>query len=119
MKEEGRDYVDATGAGPMLVSADYHGAKLEVVRSRCVSRVGLNGIVVKDTKFTFEVITEKDELKTVPKEHTVFRFDVPLEKREGEEEKRPLVFEIYGSQFESRAPDRANKKFKMHIDPDL
>ncbi len=47
-----------------LVSADFHGAKLEVVRARCVSRVGVKGIVVKDTKFTFEVITEKNEIKS-------------------------------------------------------
>jgi len=32
---------------------------------------------------------------------------------------RPLVFELHGSQFENRAPDRANKKFKQHIDPEL
>ena len=38
-----------------------------------------------------------------------------------EERKRPkpLLFELHGSQFENRAPDRANRKFKMHIDPDL
>ena len=31
----------------------------------------------------------------------------------------PLVFELHGSQFLTRAPDRANKKFKHHYDPDL
>lgn len=113
--KDGKRQANANGAGPFLVSADYHGAMMEVVRSRCVSRVGLKGIVVKDTKFTFEVITHKNELKTVPKEQTVFRFEVPFE----EEGKRPLVFEIHGNQFETRAPERANKKFKMHIDLDL
>ncbi|EME39181.1 hypothetical protein DOTSEDRAFT_179614 [Dothistroma septosporum NZE10] len=113
-----RTYVDRASAGPLLVSADYHGAIIEVVRSRCPSRVGLKGIVVRDTKFTFEIITEKDVIKRVPKEHTVFRFDVPFEEKEGEE-KKPLVFEIYGSQFEVRAPDRANKKFRPHYDVDL
>ena len=44
-------------------SADFHGAEVEIVRARCVSRVGLKGIVVKDTKFTFEIVTRKDELK--------------------------------------------------------
>ena len=57
-------YVDAKSAGPLLASADYHGALLEVVRSRCVGRVGSRGIVLKDTKFTFELITEKNELKS-------------------------------------------------------
>ncbi|KAK5277040.1 hypothetical protein LTR16_010330 [Cryomyces antarcticus] len=117
-------YVTPQGAGPLIASADFHGAEVEVVRSRCVSRVGLKGIVVKDTKFTFEVITKSDELKTVPKEHTVFRFEIPLIAKmpEGEQEGeklKSLVFELHGSQFENRAPDRANKKFKLHIDPDL
>ena len=47
-----------------LCSADFHGAELQVVRARCVGRVGLRGIVVKDTKFTFEIITEKNEIKS-------------------------------------------------------
>ncbi|KAH9831886.1 hypothetical protein Tdes44962_MAKER08894 [Teratosphaeria destructans] len=122
LKDGSRSWVDANGAGPMLVSADYHGALVEVVRSRCVSRVGLKGIVVKDTKFTFEMVTETNELKVVPKEFTVFRFEVPLEEVEGQgggEGRRPLVFELHGSQFETRAPDRANKKVKAHYDPDL
>lgn len=114
-----RAYVEPQTAGPMLSTADYHGALVDVVRSRCVSRVGLKGIVVKDTKFTFEMVTAKDELKTVPKEHTVFRFEVPFEESEDTERRQPLVFEIYGHQFESRAPDRANKKFRLHLDPDL
>lgn len=57
-------YLTPAGAGPMLASADFHGALLEVVRSRCVSRVGIKGIVVKDRKFSFEIITRKNELKS-------------------------------------------------------
>lgn len=59
-----RSHVTPSGAGPLLVSADYHGALIEVVRSRSVSHVGLRGIVVKDTKFTFEIITSVNELKS-------------------------------------------------------
>ncbi|KAI7346752.1 RNase P/MRP, p29 subunit [Hortaea werneckii] len=128
-----RTFVDANSAGPILVSADYHGALLEVTRSRCLSRVGVKGIVVKDTKFTFEVVTTRDEVKVLPKEHSVFRFEVPVEddgEGEGkasegdgtgkeEKKKQPLVFEIQGGQFENRAPDRANKKFRAHYDPEL
>jgi ribonuclease P protein subunit POP4 len=112
-------YVTAASAGQLLVSADMHGAVLEVVRSRCVSRVGLKGIVVRDTKFTFEIITEKNVVKEIPKEHTVFRFEVPLPAKEGESTPKPLIFEILGEQFQARAPDRANKKFRMHYQPDL
>lgn len=50
--------------GSKLVSADFHGAEVEVVRSRCAGRVGMKGIVVRDTKFTFMIVTEKDEMKS-------------------------------------------------------
>ena len=117
-------------SGPVaakLASADYHGALVQVARSRCTSRVGVKGIVVKDTKFTFEIITEGNELKVLPKEHTVFRFEV----RDGAETgdlkdtsqdkavNKSLVFELHGDQFQHRAVDRANKKFKQHFLPDL
>lgn len=115
LAEGKRTHVEAQDAGPFLASADYHGALVEVVRSRCSSRVGLTGIVVKDTKFTFEIVTKGDVVKTCPKEHTDFRLKVPFE----EEGKRPLEFEILGSMFEQRAPDRANKKFRMHLSSDL
>ncbi|RKF59447.1 RNases MRP/P 32.9 kDa subunit [Erysiphe neolycopersici] len=61
-----------------LCSADFHGAELEVVRSRCVSRVGVKGIVIKDSKSIFELVTSDDEVKIIPKEGTVFRFQLPI-----------------------------------------
>ncbi|KAI9827163.1 MAG: hypothetical protein M1832_005299 [Thelocarpon impressellum] len=113
--------VTAAAAGSKLCSADFHGAQVEVVRSRCVGRVGLQGIVVKDTMFTFQIITKQNELKIVPKEHSIFRFELPppghdLDEKDGP---RNLVFEIHGSQFQNRATDRANKKFKQRNLPDL
>lgn len=56
--------ITALSHGSKLVSADYHGAEIEVVRSRSVGRVGLKGIVVRDTKFTFVIVTEKDVIKS-------------------------------------------------------
>jgi ribonuclease P protein subunit POP4 len=121
-----------SGTVAKLVSADFHGAELQVVRSRCVSRVGVTGIVVRDSKFVFMLITRADEVKIVPKEHTVFRFEVPppgsadagdgvREKGGGicQAENKNLVFELHGDQFRYRAVDRANKKFKTHFLPDL
>lgn len=51
-------------AAAKLVSAEFVGAEVQVVRCRCVSRVGVRGIVVKDTRYTFEIVTRKDELKS-------------------------------------------------------
>ncbi|KAF2451252.1 RNase P/MRP, p29 subunit [Karstenula rhodostoma CBS 690.94] len=115
----GKPFVTPASAGQQLASADMHGAIVEVVRSRCPSRVGLKGIVVRDTKFTFEIITAKNAVKAIPKEHTMFRYEVPVPKKEREEQKRPLVFEVLGEQFQTRGADRANRKFRIHYQPDL
>jgi ribonuclease P protein subunit POP4 len=111
-----------------LTSADFHGAEVEVSRSGCVSRVGVKGIVIKDSRFVFEVITRKNRIKTIPKEGTVFKVVIPVEspKAEGAAEAKEgqdtepepageFVFEVYGDQFLYRAADRANKKFKSHL----
>lgn len=56
--------INANNHGSLLASADYHGAEIEVVRSGCVDRVRLKGIVVRDTKFTFVIVTSKDQVKS-------------------------------------------------------
>ncbi|KAL5114822.1 hypothetical protein ACEQ8H_007315 [Pleosporales sp. CAS-2024a] len=109
-------FLTPASSGQILASADMHGALVRVARSRCVSRVGLEGIVVRDTRFTFEIVTKKNVVKAIPKEHTLFQFDVTLA---GDDKKPPLVLEINGEQFQTRAPDRANKKFRLHYQPDL
>lgn len=115
-------YTGGEGAAAKLASADFHGAELEVVRSVCVSRVGIKGIVIKDSKFAFEVITRKNKLKLVPKEGTVFRFEVPPQAKGGQEQDASkkdqlgsMVVELHGEQFQFRSADRASKKFRAHF----
>lgn len=55
--------VTPNASGQLLATADMHGALVSVVRSRCVSRVGLEGIIVRDTRFTFEIITKNNAVK--------------------------------------------------------
>ena len=66
-------------------------------------------------------------ITAIPKRHTIFRLEVPWPdasvpeggeyQNEAEDQNdntstKPLVFELFGSQIENRAPDRATKKFK-------
>ncbi|GAB1318627.1 Ribonuclease P protein subunit [Madurella fahalii] len=124
-------YTGGEGAAAKLASADFHGAGVEVVRSGCVSRVGIKGIVIKDSRFAFEIITRKNRLKLVPKEGTVFRFEVPAsdsKARESGSEGQPdgqdgqpskMIFEIHGEQFQFRSADRASRKFRSHFSKKL
>ncbi|KAI1653529.1 RNase P/MRP, p29 subunit [Daldinia decipiens] len=112
-------YTGGQGAAAKLSAADFHGAKVEVSRSNCPSRVGIQGIVIKDARFVFEIITAKDQIKTVPKEGTMFRVSVPPLQQEhtiaSASDRKPFTFEIHGDQFQYRSADRANKKFKPHF----
>ncbi|KAI0837847.1 ribonuclease P protein subunit p29 [Hypoxylon sp. FL0890] len=113
-------YSGGQGAAAKLSAADFHGAEVEVSRSGCPSRVGIRGIVIKDTRFVFEIITRNDQVKTVPKEGTLFRISVPPAQEQMKEgataqDRRPFTFEIHGDQFQHRSADRANKKFKPHF----
>lgn len=149
MKTDERTFVTGNSAGSKLASADYHGAEVTVVRSKCMGMVGLAGIVVRDTKFTFQIVTKKNELKSkfyrnsngelvlttltvlaIPKKHMIFRFEIPQPEStqnlneepasaKTKDESPRLVFELHGSQFENRAPDRATKKFKQRNMNDL
>jgi ribonuclease P protein subunit POP4 len=65
-----------------------------------------------------------DTFAVIPKEHTVFRFEVSVPSTGGEEEApigtglersppHSLIFELHGSQLRIRPVERATKKFKQ------
>lgn len=68
----------APGLAGRLASGDLHGARVRVVRSRAVDRVGIEGVVVKDTRGALVVVVEeavrgKEGLWGIPKSN-----DIPL-----------------------------------------
>lgn len=46
----------------LLTKADYHGSILTVVRSKCSSLVGKEGIVIIETKNTFQLVAQNNSL---------------------------------------------------------
>lgn len=123
--------VTAMSAGAVLAGADFHGMEVEVVRSVDAGRVGVRGIVVRETRSTFVVVVDqkekgeggivRDKVRTIFKKGSVFLVcvDLPVVEvvaaEEGEVQqktKRQLVFELHGDQLELRPIDRATKKFK-------
>ena len=143
--EDGRLSLPVTGNSVAKVcGADFHGAEVLVVRSGCPSRVGVGGIVVKDSRGVFEVVTKASKIKILPKEGTIFQVKVRLpeeaikgqgqqgvESSEGikqaaeepepkaNEQTKELIFEVHGDQFICRAADRATKKFRWHFLPNV
>ncbi|XP_051500974.1 ribonuclease P protein subunit p29 [Myxocyprinus asiaticus] len=91
-----------------FLKADFHGAILKVVRSKCPSYVGLTGILVQELKYIFKIITKEDKLKGIPKRNSVFSVEIG-----------DFVTHIYGSKFELRSSERSAKKFKVKGTIDL
>lgn len=94
-----------TVAGPILLKADYHGALVTIEDCKSKSRVGIQGICIKETKNMFEIVTPTDALLKIPKEKTLFLVKARL--AEGKE----FEWRIWGDQFLVRSGERAGKKF--------
>lgn len=110
-----------------LMKADYHGARLTVVRSKCPSIVGVEGIIIQDTKNTFRLLSKDNVIRSklvdiclrftmkliifhyvsaIPKESCVF--SIHLE--------NSANIEIFGKELCIRPAERSVKKFKnLHI----
>lgn len=47
-----------------LMKLDYHGARITVIKSKCPSVVGLEGIIMQDTKNTFRLVSKGDIIRS-------------------------------------------------------
>ncbi|XP_053668031.1 ribonuclease P protein subunit p29 [Anopheles marshallii] len=91
-----------------LLKADYHGAKIHIVRSKQSSVVGMKGIVVLDTKGTFKMVSKDNRLRTIPKNDSQFEVTI-----------RDKVITIFGKHLNARPAERSVKKAKTFALPDL
>ncbi|KAF2368165.1 Ribonuclease P protein component 1 [Trinorchestia longiramus] len=82
---------------------EFFGSKLSVTRSKCPSLVGATGIVIKETKSTFTIICEDNNVKVLPKVHSEFKFVIG-----------DIDFTILGSHLYQRPVERARHNFKKH-----
>ncbi|KAL5711278.1 ribonuclease P [Ranunculus cassubicifolius] len=80
MHELWKDYIlkltknigDIQQIAQRLLSADLHGAILQVVESKVTSFTGVRGIMVRETAETFGVITLENKFRVVPKRGSIF-----------------------------------------------
>lgn len=91
-----------------ILKVDYHGAEILVKNSKCKSYVGCKGIIVKETKNMFEMITAANELKLIPKRETLFELCV-----------HGFKVTIYGNAIIGRPGERIVKKFKNSFNSDM
>uniref|UniRef100_T1J485 Ribonuclease P protein subunit p29 n=1 Tax=Strigamia maritima TaxID=126957 RepID=T1J485_STRMM len=92
----------------VLLKADYHGCRLLVSRAKNQSLVGVTGIVIREMKNCFMCITRENKIKTLPKQNSVFNFQI------GDN-----LFTLYGNHFRVKTTDRKAKNFKSKPTIDL
>jgi ribonuclease P protein subunit POP4 len=91
-----------------LCRADLHGAMVKVSAAHCPSYVGLEGIVVMETKNTLQIISDDNRLRYIPKLGSNFSFKV-----------KDYLFTLPGSSIDSKPGERATKKLKNKLPMDF
>ncbi|KAK9876374.1 hypothetical protein WA026_012685 [Henosepilachna vigintioctopunctata] len=84
------------------------GAEVTVIRSKVPSQIGISGVLVLETKMTFQLVTRQSKLRTILKETAVFEFQLDN-----------MKFTVFGKHLLTRPSERSVKKIKSHMVPDL
>lgn len=84
-----------------ICRADMHGCLMKVTRALNSCLIGIQGIVVMETRHTFQIIDKKSVLRNVPKSGTCFTFVID-----------GLLITISGSSFVMKPHERAVRKWK-------
>lgn len=85
-----------------LSQADLHGSLMTVISSRNKSCVNVQGIVVKETKETFVIISSDNKVRTILKSQSIFGIMIPDN----------YQVTIYGSQLCYHPCERIKHKFR-------
>ncbi|XP_011145404.1 ribonuclease P protein subunit p29 [Harpegnathos saltator] len=85
-----------------LIKADFHGAKITINKSRCPTLVGLEGIVIQDTKNSFKICGTDNTVRTIPKD--VVTIHIHLD--------NSVILKSFGRQLAVKPTERTVKKFK-------
>ena len=86
-----------------MLKADFHGAILTVMNSTNKNNIGINGIVLFESRRTFNLLNKKNEIKTLLKNGCVFQTDIKY---------NGMKILIYGDNFIYKSAERTKIKFK-------
>ena len=86
-----------------MLKADFHGAILTVINSTNKNNIGISGIVLFESRRTFNLLNKKNEVKTILKNGAVFETEVNY---------NGMKIVIYGDNFIYKSAERTKIKFK-------
>lgn len=95
-----------------LLRADYHGAYLRVVQSKCPSFVGKAGLVLQETMQTFILLEPSSRHIIIPKVGSVLACEITLSTSLTSSIGGILRWQLFGDQLRQHSGLRSSKKFK-------
>ncbi|KAG0237758.1 RNase P/RNase MRP complex subunit [Actinomortierella wolfii] len=87
---------------------ELYGGSTSMAFAQKLLKADLHGAFITETEQTFQIITEKNALRIIPKQNNIFSIHF-----------REHLFCIYGNHYRFRAAQRSNKKFKAKPSIDL
>jgi RNase P/RNase MRP subunit p29 len=84
-----------------ILKADLHGSIIQVIESKNSNQVGIEGIVLLETKRAFVIITKANKVKVILKKGSRFRLDLQY-----------TAVKIIGDNFMYKAVERTKAKYK-------
>jgi len=91
-----------------LCRADLHGALVKVTMASCPNHVGVEGLVIMETKNTLQIIGKDNKLRLIPKLGSSFTYVID-----------GYMFTLPGSSIDSKPAERATKKLKNKLPLDF
>ena len=85
-----------------ILKADLHGAILTVINSTNKNNIGISGIVLFESRRTFNILTKKNEIKTILKQGCIFETMLEFNK---------MKILIYGENFIYKSAERTKVRF--------
>ncbi|KAF7990571.1 hypothetical protein HCN44_000376 [Aphidius gifuensis] len=102
------EHINWETVGQRLMKSDLHGAKIIVIRSKCPSLIGIEGIILQDTRNTFQVIGKDNIIRTLLKQIIVVKIHL-IE----------ATLEFFGKELCLRSAERSVRKYKANHLPEL
>ncbi|XP_076640747.1 ribonuclease P/MRP subunit POP4 isoform X2 [Halictus rubicundus] len=84
-----------------LIKADFHGAEISIIGSKCPSLIGLSGIVIQDTKNIFRICGQDNIIRTIPKDVVLMNIHM-----------KNVKLELFGKDLSVKPIERTIKKLK-------
>ena len=102
--------VNAETIAAKMLKCDLHGAIIEVISSVNKNNIGIKGILIFESRKTFNILTTSNKIKTILKQGSIFKVDLPY---------GDMHINILGDNFIYKSAERTKVKYKTKYNLNL